>query len=140
MQNIMKCPVFMSVYPAFCSWDMHVYLAFLTIYPKPPSFMQLTHRILKIYNSLLIATLWYLIFSHSNCGIFFEIPIMVTSRIRAYKLWKAERTTAFWGVVCEDKNINKFLRFEDLSLHQKTQPLFLTVFHRMCHVYILIRK
>lgn len=126
------------VYPAFSSWDMHVYLVFFsTIYPTPPSFMQLTYRILKIHNSLLIDFLSYLIFSHCNCVTFFEIPIMVTSRIREYTLWKTERSTVFWGTICGDQNINKHLRFEDLSLHQKTHTLFLSVFLRMCR---LIRK
>ena len=130
-----------SVYPAFSSWDMHVYLVlFPTICPTPPSFMQLTQRILKIYNSLLIDFLSYLIFSHCNCVIFFEIPIMVTSRVREYTLWKTERTTVFWGTICEVQNINKHLRFEDLRLHQKTHTLFLSVFLRMCRVCILMRK
>lgn len=130
-----------SVYPAFSSWHMHVYLVFSTIYPTPPSFMQLTYRILKIYNFLLIDWfLSYLIFSHCYCVIFFEIPIMVTSRIGEYTLWKTERTTVFWGTICEDQNINKHLRFEDLSLHKKTHTLFLSMFLRMCCLCILIRK
>jgi hypothetical protein len=130
-----------SVYPAFSSWDMHVYLVLPTICPTPPSFMQLTQRILKIHNSLLIDFLSYLIFSHCNCVIFFEILIMVTSRIREYMLWKIERTAVFWGTMCGDQNINKHLRYEDFSLHKKkTRPLFLSVFLRMCRVCILIRK
>jgi hypothetical protein len=129
-----------SVYPASSSWDMHVYLVFFHHLLHTTLHYAEDTTYLKNIQLSIDCFLSYLIFSHCNCTIFFEMPIMVTSRNREYTLWKTERSTVLWGTICEDQNINKHLRFEDLSRHQKTRPLFLSVFLRKCRVCTLIRK
>jgi len=100
-----------SVYPASSSWDMQVYLVFPTIYPTPRSFMQLTHSIWKIYNSLLIAFYRTL----------FSVTVTVLSSLKCRSWWRhASENTLY-----ERPKVPQYFEGQSVQIRTSTNILVL---------------